>query len=138
MLARHPQDALPVRARPAFITLSPKRNAKNKSARDSHPSKIEIEKEQSVSYLNSEADAPHQHPLDDELPLRQEQSFRPIPRFRPDQLSIRHPNSSGLEESRSQRKKKLSVTKLFQNVEMSSRSQDGSSAKAEVKMRDFD
>jgi hypothetical protein len=138
MLARHPQEPLPARARPNFITLSPKRNTKNKFVHNSHLSKLEIEKEQSVSYLNSEADANQQQPLDDELPLRQEQSFRPIPRYRPDQLSIRHPNTSGLEESRSQRKKKLSVTKLFQNVEISNRSQDGSSGKAEVKMRDFD
>lgn len=38
----------------------------------------------------------------------------------------------------SNRKKKLSVTKLFSNIDLSNRSQDGASVNPSYKLREFD
>jgi len=55
---------------------------------------------------------------DDEenIPIRKEQDFKRIPKCSPNDMIIREPNSSFLNESQDKRKKKLSITKLFQNV----------------------
>jgi hypothetical protein len=48
--------------------------------------------------------------------LKAEQPFKKIPIFNPHDLIIRPAFSEAMEESRISKKKKLSVTKLFQNV----------------------
>lgn len=61
------------------------------------------------------------------IALKAEQPFKKIPIFNPNDLIIRPAFSQANEDSRSSKKKKLSVTKLFQNVQLSSMSQEGGS-----------
>ena len=53
-------------------------------------------------------------------------------------MSIREAFQEGMSESHSNKKKKLSVTKLFQNIDLSNKSQDGISVNNISKFREFD
>lgn len=74
----------------------------------------------------------------DNLPIRTEQYFKKIPKYSIQEVSIREAFAEAGFESQSSKKKKLSVTKLFQNIELSNRSQDGGSVHASYRVKDFD
>lgn len=128
------------RASQGYVTLSPARKSKDRSRIERNNDRFEIEHERSVSEQLGQPiyECLKENEAGENLPVRTEQFFRKIPKYSLQEVAIREAFAENGPETHSNRKKKLSVTKLISNIDLSNRSQDGMSQQPSYKLKEFD
>lgn len=110
-----------------YTPLSPGKSTKRKSKQSSLPIESNIRNQVLHSSLytdfNSRSDIKQAENIE-ALPVRYEQSFRPIRKFHTNELQVRSPNASNISESgqsKESRKVKLTISKNINNVSVDKR-----------------